>query len=216
MWTFASERALARAAAASLAALALTACTFYWVQNHFRPVGGEISVPKLLWLCYAIALWGVLPALLSLDRRIPLRWRQAFAALLVLMLLRGAAELWMLYVLLNWSTWYGFAHDLACVILLSILGYRAGRPRLPTERVAAVHLAVTTAAFLPEMYFAWYMQAHFATRGAQAIYFVPDDPRYAEVLRVTIGVVVCLSLYFPPFLSRWLHAQAPVSHSNAR
>ena len=65
MWTFASERALSRTALASLAVLVVATAAFYWVQNRFRPVGGEISVPKLLWLGYAIALWVVMPALLA-------------------------------------------------------------------------------------------------------------------------------------------------------
>lgn len=215
MWTFASERALSRTAAASLGVLVAATVAFYWVQNRFHPVGGEISVPKLLWLCYAIALWVVLPALLAADRRISAKLRHAFAALLVFMLARGAAELWMLYVALNWSPWYGVAHDLACVVLLSALGLRAGRPPSPLDRVALVHLAVTAAAFLPEMYFAWYMQANFTTRGEHAIYFVPDDPRYGEVLRVTAAVVVSLSLYFPLFLLRWLHAKTRIPHATA-
>jgi len=216
MWTFVSERALARTAAASLAVLVVATVAFYWIQNRVRPVGGEISVPKLLWLGYAIALWAVVPALLAADGRISRGLRQAFAVLLVLMLARGAAELWMLYVLLNWSTWYGIAHDLVCVIALAALALRAGRPRLPIDRVATVHLAVTAAAFLPEMYFAWYMQAHFTTSGEQAVYFVPDDPRYNEVLRVTTTVVVSLSLYFPFFLFRWLHAKTRIPYSAAR
>jgi hypothetical protein len=215
MWTFASERALARTAAASLVVLVVATVAFYWVQNRFRPVGGEISVPKLLWLGYAIALWVVVPALLAADGRISGRLRQAFAALVILVLARGAAEMWMLYVWLNWSPWYGIAHDLVCMTALAALALRAGWPRLPIERVATVHLAVTAAAFLPEIYFAWYMQAHFTTSGEHAVYFVPDDPRYDEVLRVTTAVVVSLSLYFPFFLFRWLHAKTRISNSTA-
>jgi len=216
MWTFASERALSRTALASLAVLVVATAAFYWVQNRFRPVGGEISVPKLLWLGYAIALWVVMPALLAADGRISPPLRQAFAVLLVLVLARGAAELWMLYVLLNWSPWYGIAHDLVCMTVLFVLALRAARPRLPIERVVTAHLAVTAAVFLPEMYFAWYMQAHFTTIGEHAVYFVPDDPRYNEVLRVTTAVVVSLSLYFPFFLFRWLHAKTPSPYSAAR
>ena len=216
MWTFASERALSRTALASLAVLVVATAAFYWVQNRFRPVGGEISVPKLLWLGYAIALWVVMPALLAADGRISRPLRQSFAVLLILVFARGAAELWMLYVLLNWSPWYGIAHDLVCMTVLSVLALRAARPRLPIERVVIAHLAVTAAAFLPEMYFAWYMQAHFTTIGEHAVYFVPDDPRYNEVLRVTTAVVVSLSVYFPFFLFRWLHAKTPSPYSAAR
>jgi hypothetical protein len=51
------------------------------------------------------------------------------------------------------------------------------------------------------------MQAHFTTTGDAAIYFVPDDPRYSDVLTVTTCVVVFLSVYLPFFLSQWLHGQ---------
>ena len=216
MWTFASERALARTSVASLAVLVAATVAFYWAQNRFRPVGGEISVPKLLWLSYAIALWVAVPALLAADGRVSVRLRQAFAALVIFVLARGAAELWMLYISLNWSPWYGIAHDLACVTLLVALALRAGWPRSPIDRVISVHLAVTAAAFVPEMYFAWYMQAHFTTSGEHAIYFVPDDPRYSEVLRATTVVVVSLSFYFPFFFFRWLHAKTPSPYSAAR
>ena len=216
MWTFASERALARTSVASLAVLVVATVAFYWAQNRFRPVGGEISVPKLLWLSYAIALWVAVPALLAADARISVRLRQAFAALVILVLVRGVAELWMLYISLDWSPWYGIAHDLTCVTLLVALALRAGWPGSPIDRLASVHLAVTAAAFVPEMYFAWYMQAHFTTSGEHAIYFVPDDPRYSEVLRATTVVVVSLSLYFPSFLFRWLHAKTPSPYPATR
>ena len=216
MWTFASERALARTSVASLAVLVVATAAFYWAQNRFRPVGGEISVPKLLWLSYAIALWVAVPALLAADGRVSVRLRQAFAALVIFVLARGAAELWMLYISLNWSPWYGIAHDLACVTLLVALALRAGWPHSPIDRVISVHLAVTAAAFVPEMYFAWYMQAHFTTSGEHAIYFVPDDPRYSEVLRATTVVVVSLSFYFPFFFFRWLHAKTPSPYPPTR
>lgn len=215
MWTFASERRLETAAWSALAALGAAAFAFYWLQNHYRPIGGAISWPKLAWLAYALLLWVVLPALLSADPRLGQRWRLPFAALLSLMLARGLAEGWMLYVSLNWSPWYGMAHDVLCLLVLAAFAARL-RARSGIERRVRVHLQVTAAAFVPEIYFAWYMQAHFITQGESAVYFVPDDPAYAEVLRVTIAVVVLLSVYFPIFLHGWLHGAAERGHSPAR
>jgi hypothetical protein len=126
--------------------------------------------------------------------------------LAVLMLFRGVIEFWMLYVALNWSPWYGIGHDIICIAALALLAspLRARRTG-PLERTVFVHLIVTTAIFIPEMYFAWYMQVHFTTTGESAVYFVPDDPRYSDVLTVTTAVVVFLSAYLPAFLFRWLH-----------
>jgi hypothetical protein len=206
MWTFGSERGLAAAAWSSVAASFAAALLFFWVQNTYRPVGGDISWAKLFWLMYAVLFWFVLPLLLVADPRLGRAWRRPFAVLAALMLVRGVIEFWMLYVALNWSPWYGIGHDVVCMTALAALAWPL-RAHLTSslERTVFVHLIVTTAIFLPEMYFAWYMQAHFTTTGESAIYFVPDDPRYSDVLTVTTTVVVFLLAYLPVFLFRWLH-----------
>jgi len=184
----------------------IAAIAFYWAQNQFKPVGGDVSWAKVFWLMYAILFWLVLPALLAADPRLAPSWHRPFAVLAILMLARGWVELWMLYVALNWSPWYGIGHDIVCMSTLAILAWTLRERRTGTiEGTVFVHLIVTTAIFLPEIYFAWYMQAHFATTGEGAIYFVPDDPRYSDVLTVTTAVVVFLSAYLPVFLYRWLH-----------
>ena len=119
------------------------------------------------------------------------------------MFVRAVIEGWMLYVTFSWSPWYGIAHDVLCVIVLTAFAALVS-PCNSLERIMRAHLWVTAAFFIPEMYFAWYMQAHFITQGKSAVYFVPDDPAYAEVLRATAVTVVCLALYLPLFLGRWL------------
>jgi hypothetical protein len=112
----------------------------------------------------------------------------------------------MLYVSLNWSPWYGIAHDLACMAVLACLAARLTMTGLPADRFWALHAGVTAFAFAPEIYFAWYMQAHFTNQGESAIYFVPDEPAHAFALGVTAAAVVCFSGYLAYFLYRWLHA----------
>ena len=207
MWTLSSERAVTRAALGGVAAVAALAAAFYWVQNQYRPIGGEVSAAKAAWLGCAILFWIVLPAVLVGDARLAPAVRRPFAALLALMLARAPVELWMLYFSLNWSPWYGIMHDAACLALLVawlVPLLRAQWP--PRERCVIAHLAFTAALFLPEMYFAWYMQHHFSTQGEAAVYFVPDDPVYAQVLRATTATVVVATLYLPFFLVRWLNA----------
>ena len=208
MWSFASERARRRTLWISLAGLACAATAFYQVQNSIKPVGGVISLVKLLWLAGALFLWGILPLLLMSDARIGITLRRGFAALAALMWARGVIEGWMLYVSLNWSPWYGIGHDIACIAVLSAFALRAA-PATRLDRLARVHAGVSAAFFLPEIYFAWYMQANFTTTGEGAIYFVPDDPRYTVVLRATTAAVLCLLLYLPVFLYRWIDAPRP-------
>jgi hypothetical protein len=48
----------------ALATLAGLAALFYSRQNAGLQVGGAISIPKMLWLSYALATWFVLPPFL--------------------------------------------------------------------------------------------------------------------------------------------------------
>lgn len=203
MWSFASERSLRRGTGIAIGAVAAAAVAFYLAQNTLRPVGGEIAPAKLLWLAGAILMWGVLPWLLLADARLGMLLRRAFAVLAGLMLARAAVEGWMLYVTLNWSPWYGIAHDVACMATLLGLAARIA-PASALERLARRHLYVSAAFFAPEIYFAGYMLAHFDTKGEAAIYFVPGHPDHAIVLWITTATVVCLAAYLAVFLHRWI------------
>lgn len=194
-----------------LALLGAAAVAFYRTQNGGGRVGGEIAPQKMLWLLYAVILWIVLPLAIALDRRAHPALKSAFLALFALMALRGGIEMWMLYVSRNWSPWYGIAHDVLCVLVLGVGLVRSATQRAYRGRCISwlyVHLAVTAAAFLPEIYFAHFMATHFNTAGEAAIYFVPDDPQYREVLRVTSILVLALTVYLPVFLWGWLFGSA--------
>jgi hypothetical protein len=191
------------AACAAITTLASAAVLFYQTQNTLQLVGGNISVVKLLWLAGAVLLWGVLPLLLLADPRLGMHLRRAFAVLAVLMFARAVIEGWMLYVTLSWSPWYGIAHDAVCAVVLLAFAARSS-PRNALEGAVRIHLGVTAVFFAPEVYFAWYMQAHFVTKGEAAVYFVPDEFAYADVLGATTVAVVCLAIYLPFFLGRWI------------
>ena len=204
MWSFGSKSSLQCAVWVSIALWAAVAAAFYYAQNTLKPIGGDVSLAKTFWLAGAVLLWGILPLFLLADWRLGAWLRRTFAALAALMFARGVIEGWMLYVTFTWSPWYGIAHDLACAALLAWFGARAATPT-PLDRAVRNHAWVTAAFFGPEIYFAWYMQAHFDTTGGAAIYFVPENPIYDDVLSVTKVVVVCLFLYLPVFLYRWIH-----------
>lgn len=203
MWSFASEAALRRSTWAALGLVAGVAVAFYVVQNTLRPVGGQIALVKQVWLAEAVLLWGVLPLLLLGDARLAGCLRRAFATLAVLMLARATIELWMLYVTLDWSPWYGIGHNALCVAVLAGFAARC-RPRSALEELARRHLVVSAMFFVPETYFAWYMQAHFVTAGPRAVYFVPGDASHGQVLLITTAVVVTLTAYLAVFLRRWM------------
>lgn len=219
MWISFSEARLRVVAPASVAAIAAAAAAFHVLQNALALTGGGIAWPKSMWLGCAILYWFVLPALLLADARVTAPWRAPFGALLGLMGLRAVVELWMLYVSRNWSPFYGIAHDLACMALLWGLAWRAaaskGAPAgLP--RTLLVHAVATGLLFIPEIYFAWYMQANFRTRGVDPLYFVPDDAAHARVLALTAAADAAAALYLPAFLYAWLHGKTDGARARTR
>lgn len=213
-----SERALRIVALSSLAGIGLATVAFHWLQNRMAWAGGGIAWSKSVWLGCAILFWIVLPALLASDARLGVVWRRPFIVLLVLMALRGTVELWMLYVSHNWSPFYGIAHDAVCLGALWWFAWRAaattGTSRLTgLERTALVHAVATGLLFVPEMAFAWYMQANFQTQGDQPVYFVPDHPAHAGVLALTAAADTAAVLYLPGFLYAWLHGKTEIARA---
>ena len=112
-------RASRRALAATLLLLACLCLIFYHRQNAGLQTGGAISLPKMLWLAYAIAAWFVLPFFLWRDARLDARLRRVFGVFWLLMIARGAAELPLLYFFEHWNPLYGIAHDVVCVVAIA-------------------------------------------------------------------------------------------------
>lgn len=216
MSTWFSEHRLPLVALSAVAGVAIASVAFHVLQNRMAWTGGGIAWSKSMWLGCAILFWFVLPALLMRDTRLPPAWRMPFVWLLFMMGLRGVVELWMLYVSHNWSPFYGIAHDAACLLTLWGLALRAAAAsaswrRAGPQRTAFAHAIVTGLLFIPEMYFAWYMQANFRTQGDHPLYFVPNDAAHARVLALTATVDVAAMLYLPGFLYAWLHGKTEVA-----
>ena len=192
-----------RAATIAVLALYAAALLFWWMQNTLHLVGGAVALQKALWLATALILWLILPMFIALDSRLHGFVRSAFALLLTLMAARGMAELPMLYLWHNWSPWYGITHDAACMLALAWAYLRVAMTPVNGKPLWLTHIGATFAAFVPEIYFAWYMQAHFHNQGGNAIYYVPDDPAHVLALNITTTAVVCFGAWIFLFLYRW-------------
>ena len=81
------------------------------------------------------------------------------------------------------------------------------------SRLLLMHSVVTGALFIPEVYYAGYMQAHFTTQGGAPVYFVPDNDAHRVVLGVTVMVDAFAVAYLGFFLRFWLYGktQRPVA-----
>ncbi|MDK2125814.1 hypothetical protein [Parachitinimonas caeni] len=192
-----------RATAVALVLLALAAGGFAWMQNRAGYTGGEIALPKLLWLFSALWCWVVQPPLLWADARSQAPFRRLLACFMLWMLARAVVELWMMYVTHSWRPLYGILHNTGSMTLL-IGGACVLRPADGELALQRRHLLALGLLFVPEIGFAHYMQTHFQTQGANPLYFVPDDERYQDVLRATwVSVLLCWAYQYR-FLSVWL------------
>ena len=170
------------AASGALAALSLL---FYWRQNFGGQIGGAMSLPKLLWLDYALISWFILPAFLARSPLIDRRFRRLFAIHLIHFSFRGVVELYLLYVTIGWSPIYGIAHDVFSIVLITLL---APRPEGDAMSRAAAHFTWTLRLTLAaEIVFA--AMFHGVTAGETAIYFAGNEARFATINAITTVVV---------------------------
>jgi hypothetical protein len=104
----------------TLGGLAFMAQRFYRGQNRAGAKGGAISGPKMAWLFFTVYLWFLACPLAALDPGLRPGVRLVLGAFSASMWLRGAAELYMLYVTKNWRPPIGVAHDLFCILLVAL------------------------------------------------------------------------------------------------
>src|SRR5947207_8939496 len=124
----------------AIAALLAVSVVFYLRQNFAGQIGGRMSLPKLLWLDYALIAWYLLPIAFWRSPRIEPALRRIYGAHLASFAARGLIELFMLYVAIAWKPPYGIAHDLFNIALISALIGAARSPlrerRDPANRAA--------------------------------------------------------------------------------
>ena len=169
---------------AALTALAAVSAGFYARQNAGAQIGGAISVPKILWLNYAIASWFILPAFL---RTYPLSssLRSLFTVHLTNFSVRAIAELFLLYVTVSWSPVYGIVHDVFSIALITAM---AKTPAVNALERTAIHITWSIRITLCcEIAFAGMF--HALTRTEYAIYFASEDPRFSMINLFTSVVV---------------------------
>lgn len=208
-------RALRVRLALTLLALTAIGLIFYARQNAGLQVGGAISLPKMLWLGYALAAWFVLPLFLWRDSRLEPSIRRIFGAFWLVMALRGLAELALIYFFQHWNPIYGIAHDLTCIALILVLR-RGPRPADAINRRALRYTTSLIVGLSGEIAFAgMFLQAR---SHESAVYFASNHASWGYINLVTSVVLVFVypdlfltlaSLYFPGFqretprLLRW-------------
>ena len=182
----------------ALAAVTALVTAFGVRQNVSPVIGGPISLPKLLWLNYALLGWFVVPWFLWRHQAVTRSARRIFASHLISLCTRSVVELWMLYVTVSWSPLYGITQDVFQIGLIAAFRAISRRPPAPIEDRfnQAVRRFCTSIqlSLCAEIVFA----ALFYQTGAhrQAIYFAsPTAPyRFINTLTVLVDIAAYANL----------------------
>ncbi len=184
----------------SILAVTAVVVAFGVKQNSSAMVGGPISLPKLLWLNYALIAWFVTPWFLARHPRVAPPLRRLFGWHLAVMAARGLVELWLLYVTLGWNPLYGIAHDLFQIGLIGALRREARGTENAFNRDTSRFSTALQLSLAAEITFAAWFYGTGAHR--QAIYFVPSDPAYIFINSLTAAADVALYSYLVFFFWR--------------
>lgn len=166
------------------------ALLFYVWQNGFAAAGGQISLPKALWLGAAVLFWLVLPPLFFCSKHVSGRLKAAYFVFWLPMAARAAGEIVLMYGTNRWQYAYGIAHDLFSIAILlpaALLCRRA------TPRPLAANLAVTAAMFAAEVYFASYIAAFHRHHPHAEIWFVGWEAPHLANQAATAFLVAALA-----------------------
>ena len=181
---------------------------FYRKQNRTPTMGGAISRAKAAWLGFAVLNWFMLSPILAFDPALSPPLRRIFLAFSVAMWMRGAAEMFLLYVSRGWKPWMGITHDLFCLALIA--GLAGGQAEALSglegrfDRWGLAYLAMIEVSLCVEVYYAWRFNraVEGQTTGHGGIWFASaDDERFRRINRITALFNVPLFAFLAAFLA---------------
>ncbi len=166
---------------------------FWWWQNTYGKVGGQIALVKALWLFTALTHFFLIPAWLWRDDQLDASTRKFYGLFLGGFVLRALIEMPLLLLTHSWRCGHGILHD---ALMLAMLVF-AWKLKDPIGQFFACLLVI---ALLCEGWNAWM----FGQLGSPetGIYFADESARFAFVNRVTAAeLILCGSL-----LAIWLRS----------
>jgi hypothetical protein len=177
--------------------LLMTSLAFMLVQNSSHAVGGHISLPKALWLDWTLTTFYILPFFLWRNGALGAPVRVLFGWLLISFLLRGVAELIVIYTTHAWRCLDGIAHNGLTLALAAFLFLRVPQKLSAADRRALGFLLIYIATLAFESVNAW--QFSLLADPGKGIYFAANTPHFAFVNQLTW---MELALLWPWFI--WL------------
>ncbi len=164
----------------AIVTVSLLTALFARHQNRRNAVGGPISLPKMLWLNYALLVFVVLPFCLWRNSSFSPAARTLFGCVFALFALRGVVELWVLYFTRGWKCIYGILHDFLVLAAIVSVGVELN----PASDLRALQFAALMGVSLcVEAFMAW--QFSKLASPAQGIYFAADTEHFRFVNRAS-------------------------------
>jgi hypothetical protein len=171
---------------------------FAWRQNRKKALGGPMSAPKVIWLFFAVYFWFFVCPLLALEGSLPQSVRWGLGLFAASMWIRGAAEMYLLYVTRSWRPPMGIAHDAFCILLVAgalIQTIRSFAP-LATFWWGTAWLVLVLLTLFAEIAFAllFFRAVEGRTTGGEGLWFADDTARFRFINRLTLTVEIPLIL----------------------
>jgi hypothetical protein len=175
-----------------LGVCALLGARFQRAQNRQGTRGGRISPPKVAWLFYAVYFWFIVCPAVAMDPAVPSEARQVLGLFGASMWVRGAAEMYLLYVTRSWRPPYGIGHDVLCILLVlgGVAWHRARwlGPLAPGDVWALVLIGLVLVSLVIEIVYAalFFHAVDGATTGEEGVWFADEEhARFRRINRLT-------------------------------
>ena len=181
---------------------------FYRNQNRVNRIGGHISKPKTVWLCFALYLYFILPVLSYevFDDRLNHGTRVSLVLFSVLLYLRALLQPLLMYRLKIWTPILGIAYNLLCSCFLINRYFKVDFQRLTRSDYDVqidLLLAICLGVLLTDSFYAWsfYKIVGRDTQGEDAIWYASNDnPAFDRINRITFRLnilfIIALVLWF--------------------
>ncbi|MEM7374047.1 MAG: hypothetical protein AAF587_35975 [Bacteroidota bacterium] len=180
--------------------LTLVLLGFRYRQNNQGSLGGKISLPKSYWLGFALMVYFLLVPVLIWDIHTPEVVRLSLTAFFVVFLLRGIAQLLLMYSLKSWTTKHGIVSNIIGLIalILPVLIFSLFRPG--SLEIGSGYVGITAligSCLLLDSYYAFQFNllVQGNTQGDKGIWFASaDDSAFSRINTITFYANLILSL----------------------
>ena len=160
----------------------------HFKQNKGNKMGGNISPAKSFWLFYCIYSWFIFIPYITSTQDISEPYKTAWMAFSTWFWIRGVIEMIMMFITRNWIPPIGIAHNISCLLLLTILPFFIEGKFEPLPSAFTIyHLSLILSVVMETYYaFAFWKIVGEKTKGDKAVWYAnKDDLAFKRVILVT-------------------------------